>query len=112
MKTCKKYLFPLIALTLCLMMLFSTGAIMADDPVTAQPADPEVYSTTAELDIGGIVGEVIGDVDPSTSEEIREGIYESQGILRNITEFIDKISAFLSGLLNAILGNFQIGNLF
>ncbi len=115
MKSCKKYLIPLMAFALCMTMAFSAPAFVAGaqdtTAVVAEPIEPSEIVTT-ELDVDGIVGGLVGDIDPTAGEEIMDGIYETQGFLQKIVDLIDRISAFFSDIFGGILGSLgNLGNL-
>lgn len=117
MKICKKYLFPIVALMLSFVMLFTVPAAAADEQettkVVAQPIDPEpLPEASGGIDdiLGGLFGEPDTETDePGAGEEIRDFADEAGGILSVFDQVLKNIRDLFSNILNILLKGLNFG---
>lgn len=99
-----KYLAIFMALILCFSLAFGATAAVEGTQVTQQEQVVPTTSKDIADKVGDVVGGIAGDDLSQAGEEIMDGIYEGQGILRWFYNIIENIKIMLANFVNTFLG--------
>lgn len=129
MKIKNKFIIPVIAVLVALIMVGSPATIVAADTeasdsttetTTTIPAwtHDYTYKTTTqaptsslEEEIEGAVSDILGDVDENLGDTIRDAANTSGGILRGFRNIINKIIEIFKKIGDFLGGNFTLGGI-
>ena len=129
MKIKNKFIIPVIAVLVALIMVGSPATIVAADTeasdsttetTTTIPAwtHDYTYKTTTqaptsslEEEIEGAVPDILGDVDENLGDTIRDAANTSGGILRGVRNIINKIIAFFDKIGDFLGGEFRLSDI-
>lgn len=129
MKIKNKFIIPVIAVLVALIMVGSPATIVAADTeasdsstetTTTIPAwtHDYTYKTTTqaptsslEEEIEGAVSDILGDVDENLGDTIRDAANTSGGILRGVRNIINKIIAFFDKIGDFLGGEFRLSDI-
>ena len=129
MKIKNKFIIPVIAVLVALIMVGSPATIVAADTeasdsstetTTTIPAwtHDYTYKTTTqaptsslEEEIEGAVSDILGDVDENLGDTIRDATNSSGGILRGVRNIINKIIAFFDKIGDFLGGEFRLSDI-
>ena len=129
MKIKNKFIIPVIAVLVALIMVGSPATIVAADTeasdsttetTTTIPAwtHDYTYKTTTqaptsslEEEIEGAVSDILGDVDENLGDTIRDAANTSGGILRGFRNIINKIIAFFDKIGDFLGGEFRLSDI-
>lgn len=129
MKIKNKFIIPVIAVLVALIMVGSPATIVAADTeasdsttetTTTIPAwtHDYTYKTTTqaptsslEEEIEGAVSDILGGVDENLGDTIRDAANTSGGILRGFRNIINKIIAFFDKIGDFLGGEFRLSDI-
>lgn len=129
MKIKNKFIIPVIAVLVALIMVGSPATIVAADTeasdsttetTTTIPAwtHDYTYKTTTqaptsslEEEIEGAVSDILGDVDENLGDTIRDAANTSGGILRGFRNIINKIIEFFKKIGDFLGGEFRLSDI-
>ena len=129
MKIKNKFIIPVIAVLVALIMVGSPATIVAADTeasdsttetTTTIPAwtHDYTYKTTTqaptsslEEEIEGAVSDILGDVDENLGDTIRDAANTSGGILRGFRNIINKIIEIFAKIGDFLGGEFRLSDI-
>lgn len=128
MKIKNKFIIPVIAIFVALIMVGSPATIVAvdteasettEETTTINPADHEyTYKTTTaaptsslEEEIEGAVSDILGGVDENLGDTIRDAANTSGGMLRGVRSIINMIINFFDKIGDFLAGEFRLSDI-